>query len=58
MTSHAEVVVGTPDDDFAAASPSMPSGIGRMVGVAFEIIKTPIAVFAADAVEKCMEMGT
>jgi hypothetical protein len=27
-----------------------------MVGVAFEISKNPIAVFAADAVEKCMEM--
>jgi len=29
-----------------------------MVGVAFEIGKNPVAVFAADAVEKCMEMGT
>ena len=36
----------------------MPSGIGRMVGVTFEISKNPISVFAADAVEKCMEMGT
>jgi hypothetical protein len=58
VTSHGEVVVGTPDDDFAAATPSMPSGIGRMVGVTFEISKNPISVFAADAVEKCMEMGT
>jgi hypothetical protein len=28
-----------------------------MVGVAFEISENPIAVFAADAVEKCMQMS-
>src|SRR5215467_785726 len=57
VASHTQIVVGAPDDNFAAPAVFVPSGIGWTVCVAFEISKNSVAFFISNSVEEPMKMS-
>jgi hypothetical protein len=52
VASHAEIIVGAPNDDLAGTVTAAPAGVGRPSGLSLEIDKGAIAPFLSDAIEK------
>jgi hypothetical protein len=56
MASHAEIIVGAPDDDFFRADiRTMPEGVGETVRIAFDIGENAIALFRPQLADRALE---